>query len=126
MPSFSKAIAFLTAFAVTSSITTITTVDAACECIGVHQPETSKFFEDQGYPSDQGATCHPGWSVLYPDDVNCAEGGTDYGADWCIQPWCYVAADNTCDPPALDTAKYVDTIYEPIMSDASSISAYER
>ena len=64
--------------------------------------------------------------MLYPDDVNCAEGGTDYGADWCIQPWCYVADDNTCDPPALDTAKYVDTIYEPITSDAASVAAYER
>jgi len=63
--------------------------------------------------------------VVYPDDVNCAEGGTDYGADWCTQPWCYVAADNTCDPPASDTATYVDTIYDPIMSDATSVAAYE-
>ena len=110
MPSFSKAISFLTALAVTSSVTT-TTVDAACDCVGP-QTGTAKIFADEGYPSDFGAYCRA-WGVLYPPDHPCAEGGANYGADWCTEPWCYVAPDNTCDD-ALDTVTFADTNLESL------------
>ena len=104
MPSFSKAIAFLTAFAATSSITT-TTVDAACECVG-HQAGTAKIFADEGFPSDFGDYCRV-WEESFPPGHPCAVGGADYEAEagWCTEPWCYVAADNTCDD-ALDTVTF--------------------
>jgi len=108
MPSFSKAIAFLTAFAVTSSITTITTVDAACECIGL-KPALSKFFSDKGWSPDLGSYCLA-WDALASDhnDLACAKGGSSYGAAWCTEAWCYVDADNTC-ADAIDTVAFADT-----------------
>ena len=65
MLSFSKALSFFMAFAMTSSITT-TTVDAACECVG-HQAGTDKIFADEGFPSDFGEYCRV-WEV--PDMAN--------------------------------------------------------
>jgi len=78
------------------------------------QPDTSKFFVDQGEPSDLGAYCQS-WDAtrnegsVTSNNESCAKGGTHYGADWCTEPWCYVAADNTCDPPASDTINFADT-----------------
>jgi len=105
MPSFSKAFSFLMVLAMTASITTTTTVDAACECIGA-QADTSKIFVEQGWPADLGAYCQP-WEVTTTAS-SCSKGGADYGSPWCTGSYCYVGADNTCDD-STDTVTFADT-----------------
>ena len=120
MPSFSKAIAYLTAFAATSSTTT-TTVDAACECVGP-QKGTAKIFADYGYSSDFGANCRGNYPTFgHP----CAVGGEIYKSDYCNEPphhgpWCYVGADSTCDD-LLKTVTFADTSVGDTLQ--SSVSA---
>ena len=94
---------------VTALIATIASVNAACECLGATgdgMPDAA-FFEGKGYPSDYGTKCSA-WDV---EAESCLEGGADNGKEWCTNAWCYVAADNDCDPAAYDTVFFAGTDY---------------
>ena len=81
-----------------SVLLSIASVNAACDCVGNMDGNfpPASFFTDLGYDADLGSKCK-NWDE---DKDYCMEGGESYGEDWCDLAWCYVPADNTCDPAA--------------------------
>ena len=59
------------------------------------------------YPADYGTKCSD-WDK---EDPTCQDGEANWGKDWCTEAWCYVAAENDCDPAAYDTVFFADTEY---------------
>jgi len=99
-------------FSTTSNSSIIMAVDAAANCKCLAQPSNgllppSKFFVDKGFPSDYRSYC----KVWDKNATWCQEGGDEFGAEWCLQESCYVAANSTCDPSALNTTFFADTEY---------------
>lgn len=87
----------------------VETVVAGCECLKTEAKgmPPSSLFTDAGYVEEYGASCGA-WDLK---DPSCKEGEANYGQDWCTKKWCYVSADNTCDPAAYDTVFFADTDY---------------
>ena len=107
----------------TFAILAVASVKATCECLGTEENglPPSTLFTDAGYPADYGSSCQA-WDV---EDPSCQEGQANYGVDWCTEAWCYVAADNTCDPAAYDTVFFADTEYAGTLKFAVSACAAE-
>ena len=107
----------------TFAILAVASVKATCECLGTEENgmPPSTLFTDAGYPADYGSSCQA-WDV---EDPSCQEGEANYGVDWCTEAWCYVAADNTCDPAAYDTVFFADTEYAGTLKFAVSACAAE-
>ena len=107
----------------TFALLAIASVNAQCECLETEEngmpPAT--LFTDAGYPADYGSSCQA-WDV---EDPSCQEGEANYGVDWCTEAWCYVAAENTCDPAAYDTVFFADTEYAGTLKFAVSACAAE-
>ena len=91
------------------ALAALATVSADCECLKTEENglAPSELFTDAGYPEGYGASCGA-WDA---EDPTCQEGEANYGLDWCTEKWCYVAAENTCDPAAYDTVFFADTEY---------------
>jgi hypothetical protein len=105
----------------TFAVLTIAAVNAACDCLSTEEngmPPAS-LFTDAGYPAEYGSSCEA-WDLA---DESCVEGGANFGVDWCTEAWCYVAADNTCDPAAYDTVFFADTEYAGTLKFAVSACA---
>ena len=107
----------------TFAILAVASVKATCECLGTEENgmPPSTLFTDAGYPAEYGSSCQA-WDV---EDPSCQEGEANYGVDWCTEAWCYVAADNTCDPAAYDTVFFADTEYAGTLKFAVSACAAE-
>ena len=107
----------------TFALLAIASVNAQCECLGTEENgmPPSTLFTDAGYPAEYGASCSA-WDV---EDPSCQEGEANYGVDWCTEAWCYVAAENTCDPAAYDTVFFADTEYAGTLKFAVSACAAE-
>ena len=107
----------------TFAILAVASVKASCDCLGTEENgmPPSTLFTDAGYPADYGSSCQA-WDV---EDPSCQEGEANYGVDWCTEAWCYVAADNTCDPAAYDTVFFADTEYAGTLKFAVSACAAE-
>ena len=93
----------------TFALLAVASVKATCECLGTEENglPPSSFFTEAGYPAEYGSSCSA-WDV---EDPSCQEGEANYGVDWCTEAWCYVAAENTCDPAAYDTVFFAETEY---------------
>ena len=107
----------------TFALLAIASVNAQCECLATEENgmPPSSLFTDKGYPADYGTSCQA-WDV---EDPSCQEGEANYGVDWCTESWCYVAAENTCDPAAYDTVFFADTEYAGTLKFAVSACAAE-
>ena len=107
----------------TFALLAIASVNAQCECLGTEENgmPPSTLFTDAGYPAEYGSSCSA-WDV---EDPSCQEGEANYGVDWCTEAWCYVAAENTCDPAAYDTVFFADTEYAGTLKFAVSACAAE-
>ena len=92
-----------------ASLLSVAYVNAACECLGTEENgmPPSSLFTDKGYPADYGTKCSD-WDK---EDPTCQDGKANWGKDWCTEAWCYVAAENDCDPAAYDTVFFADTEY---------------
>ena len=93
----------------TFALLAIASVNAACDCLMTEEngmPPAS-LFTDAGYPADYGTMCSA-WDL---EDPSCQEGEANFGVDWCTEAWCYVAAENDCDPAAYDTVFFADSDY---------------
>ena len=105
----------------TFAILAIASVRAACECLETEENgmPPSSLFTDAGLPEDYGSYCDA-WDV---EDPSCQEGEANFGEDWCTEAWCYVAADNDCDPAAYDTVFFDETEYADTLKFAVSACA---
>jgi len=94
----------------------IASVNAACDCVGTDSEgfPPASFFTSRGYVADLGTVC-----LNWDEDKDyCKVGSESYislledDEDWCTTSWCYVPADNTCDPAAKDSEWFVGTEYD--------------
>ena len=89
-----------------TSLIGVASVNAACECLGETSAEFPGpvLFNTKGRPGDFGAYCKA-WDV---DTPNCQKGEVNAEKEWCVNEWCYVSADNDCDPAAYPTDEFAD------------------